>query len=403
MAVANTLDESTIGALQARVGIPRRSKGGPGHIDVVTSDSFRHFARAYGDDNPLYSDPAHAAASVWSGSIGPPLFVAIAGRSAPVAWTDEQTAAMAGGDPLAGMGQVLCGDRWILLRPIRPGAEIRRTQCLDAAELRSSTFGGGAGALVSHRVEMRVDGELVGLRFLDFWHTERSGSREAGVNRTVARAPYSAADLAELDRLYESETVRGRTPRTIDGVEVGEQLGPIAKGPLTLTEMFGYQGVIGFGSLGGGASKLAYKNRRRVPKLYDTNSLGIPDTAQRCHWDAEGAQDLGHPAPYDYGQMRASWMVHLLTNWMGDGGWLWRLSTSIEKFNYVGDSHRISGRVTATRPDRNQVDVEVEGTNQRGEITCRATATVVLPARPDEPAAAPEFRDEHVPEPIGPR
>ena len=188
--------------------------------------------------------------------------------------------------------------------------------------------------------------------------TSTSGTpNETGRGRRASTATCrllttTRSDLAALDALYENEQVRGADTRRWDEVAVGEPLGPIAKGPLTLTDMITYHTAIGWGGLGGGTSKVAYKNRKRVPKLYTANSLGIPDTSQRCHWDTECAVELGHPAPYDYGQMRGNWMVHLLTNWMGDGGWIWTMSTVITKFNYLGDSHRISGRVRRGAPRR---------------------------------------------------
>lgn len=399
------LDESTIAAMRRRIGIPRVSRGAPDHVQLVNTDSIRHFALAYGDDNPLWCDTAHASASVWGGPIAPPRFGANAGRTERTEWTPEQAEIMAG-DPLAGMGQVLCGDRWVWARPIRQGAEIVKQTCLASAELRPSRFGGGVGALVSHRLEMRDarDGELYGVRYLDFWHTERRRSRAAGKYRDLPPHHYRESELAELDALYESEEVRGARTRRWQEVAVGDRLGPIAKGPLTLTDMITYHTAIGWGGLGGGTSKVAYQNRRRVPKLYSPNSLGIPDTAQRCHWDVEHARELGHPAPYDYGQMRGNWMVHLLTNWMGDGGWIWTMSTAVTKFNYVGDSHRITGTVTALRrvDGRGEVDVEIAGVNQRAETTCRATATLVLPTGADGVPTVPGFEGAPVPEPIGP-
>ena len=69
------------------------------------------------------------------------------------------------------------------------------------------------------------------------------------------------------------------------------------------------------------------------------NDLGFWDSAQRCHWDDEWAQRMGHPGAYDYGVMRTNWMVHLVTNWMGDDAWIWKISASVRKFNYLGDAH----------------------------------------------------------------
>ena len=67
-----SLDESTIAALRQRIGIARPSRGtSRGHIEIVNADAIRHFALAYGDDNPLYCDPDYAASSVWGGPIAP--------------------------------------------------------------------------------------------------------------------------------------------------------------------------------------------------------------------------------------------------------------------------------------------------------------------------------------------
>ena len=58
------LNEETIADVRRRIGIPVRYSP-RAHNEVSSTDSFRHFALAYGDDNPLYTDPAYAAASSW--------------------------------------------------------------------------------------------------------------------------------------------------------------------------------------------------------------------------------------------------------------------------------------------------------------------------------------------------
>jgi hypothetical protein len=81
--------------------------------------------------------------------------------------------------------------------------------------------------------------------------------------------------------------------------------------------------------------------------------------------------------------MRDCWLTHLLTDWMGDDGWLVRQHSEIRKFNYIGDSHVLTGEVIAKRIEngRHVVDVVMRGTNQRGEVTCPGSATVALPSR----------------------
>src|SRR5206468_2174782 len=61
------LNDETIADVRQRIGIPVRYSPRQ-HNEVSSTDSFRHFARAYGDGNPLYTDPAYAQASSWGTS-----------------------------------------------------------------------------------------------------------------------------------------------------------------------------------------------------------------------------------------------------------------------------------------------------------------------------------------------
>ena len=396
------LDEATIEEVRKRIGIPVRYSP-RAHSEVSSTDSFRHFARAYGDDNPLYNDPGYAAASTWGTPIAPPLYPFISGISRKVELSEAEQALLKEGDPLAGIGQYMCGERWIFPKPVRAGDVLWQSQALHGAELRPSTFGGGTGALVSHRVGWEdEEGAPFAFRFLDFWHADREKSKEAGKNRDLDRPHYTDADIERFDALYEAEEVRGATPRLVSDVQVGEQLGPIAKGPLSVTDMVNWHVGVGWGMYGGGSSKIAYRNRRRVPKFYIRNELGFWDAAQRCHWDDEWAQRMGHPGAYDYGVMRTNWMAHLVTNWMGDDAWIWTMSASVRKFNYLGDAHVISGVVREVDRSTGSVTVDVSGENQRGQVTCDARIVVLLPPAEGGPARIPDYDPSQVPEATAP-
>jgi acyl dehydratase len=396
------LNEETIELVRRRIGIPVRYSTRM-HNEYSSVDSFRHFARGYGDENPLYADREYAESSSWGGSIAPPMYPFCAGIARPVEWSDAEKAEMKGGDPLAGIGQYMCGERWLFVRPIRAGDLLWRTQHLCSADLKTSTFGGGAGALVSHRVSWEDEsGSPFAFRFLDFWHADREKSREAGKNRSVEPAVYTDEDVDRIDAAYAAEVVRGAAPRLVSDVAVGDEIDPIVKGPLTITEMVAWHVGIGWGEYGGGASKVAYKNRQRVPKFYLKNELGFMETAQRCHWDDEWARRIGHPAAYDYGVMRTNWLVNAVTNWMGDDAWIWKLSTSVRKFNYMGDVHFVSGVVRDVDRAANTVTIDMSGVNQRGATTCDARVVVILPPATGEHAVIPEYDDAHVPEASAP-
>lgn len=139
---------------------------------------------------------------------------------------------------------------------------------------------------------------------------------------------------------------------------------------------------MGWGGYGVGPLKFAHQLRKRMPAFYIPDEFGVPDVVQRMHWDVARAHAIGIPAPYDYGQMRAAWVSHLLTNWIGDDGWLAEMDLQMRGFNYHGDIHRCTGKVTAKGDDPDDaVSLEVFATSQRDEATTRGTAKVLLPSK----------------------
>ena len=160
---------------------------------------------------------------------------------------------------------------------------------------------------------------------------------------------------------------------------MGDVLNPMAKGPLTTTDMIVFHaGGYGFVPYEPCANRIAYKNRQRIAPFYVKNEYGIPDVAQRVHWDNAWAQAIGNPMAYDYGVMRDCWLSHFMTDYIGDDGWLVSQSSEIRKFNYIGDTHVLTGEVVDKRQEdgRCVVDIEMRGTNQRDTVTCPAKATV---------------------------
>jgi hypothetical protein len=91
--------------------------------------------------------------------------------------------------------------------------------------------------------------------------------------------------------------------------------------------------------------------------------------------------------------MRETWLIHLCTDWMGDDAWLWKLDCQFRRFNYVGDTHWMRGRVMRKKlidGDQAAVELELSGENQRGELTTPGHATILLPSRTYGPVRLPE-------------
>jgi acyl dehydratase len=377
--------DEAIERLRQRIGVPERSRRQPFN-EFATIDTIRHYAHGFGDDNPLWCDPAYAASSVWGENIAPPMFAISSGVPEPVTWSDQEREAMSGGDPLRGVGQYLRAERWHFAGPVRLGTRLTKRRALVKAELTDpSAFAGGhRGAVVCWRVVYSDDAApetplVVNER--EFFYTERDASPDA--NRRRELASYDEAAIAEIDAAYERESRRGSQTRTSGDVSVGEELETIVRGPLTVTDVMAHHVGTGLGGqYGVGALRLAYANRQQVRGFYTLNPQGVPDVVQRCHWEDAWANELGHPAAYDYGMMRMTWMSNLVTNWMGDGALMTSFEGSARKFNYLGDTQWLSGTVTeiAETSEGSMAHLTMEGTNQLGQVTCRATATVLLPS-----------------------
>jgi acyl dehydratase len=363
--------EQRVLGLAELVGRPVVDDASP-HVEYATSDSIRHFARAYGDGNPLYSDPAYAAKGPRRALVAPPLFPIATGTPLPVPGGDlpavDIGASIDGGEPS------VVSDAWTLIQPIVAGTRLERSTWLQAVER------GPAGADVTIRRRYTAAGVVYATQD----RTRRYGAAASvAASARLSRAVYTASELVEIDSGYDRHSRRGARPRWVDDVGVGDRLGPMVKGPLTITDLVEYRAGVGPGPLGASALDLARLQRGERPGLYSVDASNVPDTVERRHWDEDYARSLGHPTVYDYSHTRLTWFSHLLTDWIGDGGWLRYLSASTTANNYLGDTHRIEGTVVAVGEERrDRVRIELLGRNQRHEVTCTGVAVVLLPLRP---------------------
>jgi len=114
------------------------------------------------------------------------------------------------------------------------------------------------------------------------------------------------------------------------------------------------------------------------------NEQGVPEPPQRVHWDNAFTQRLlGLPGAYDLGSERCAWLIHGMTHWIGDNGFLTKLEARYHKFNYMGDVTWVRGTVveTSERHGHGYVRCALECINQRDEVTATADAEAELPRR----------------------
>ena len=377
------LTDDAFARSRLRVGVPRPQQNKPHNYEVAW-DGVRHFAYGYGDDNPLYCDPDYAAGTRWGRLVAPPTFLYTMGEDAAPK-PDPETKALLKGDPFAGPGSYQAVMEFEWWRPLQLGDRCRVLEAQVGVEEKTSRFGGRTAHVTVDYVYFNGDDQLHAVRRGTWINAERHTSKKRAKER-LEQLPYTPEQLAEIDAAYTAEAHRGSEPRYFEDVEVGEQLPQRVKGPLTTTDVVVWHMGWGMQLTPPGTFGIAARVRRKAPGLYPPNGLNVPDTVQRLHWEPARAQELGLPNSYDYGGMRETWLCHLLTDWIGDDGWLWKLRCEHRKFNYQGDVTWVRGEVVDKRVTDvgNEVHIAVRCENQRGEVTTPGTAVVLLPSRDTE-------------------
>lgn len=389
-AVEYKITDEDIARQQQLVGYMEPSKTRE-YIQTATEDNIRNWAIGIGDDNPLFCDPEYARGTRWGGVIATPMMVSVVNSPMKGDPTPEHIRKLKK-SLFRGIHVFVSGSRWEWYRPLRPGDTIYSYAGEDSSDVKQSEFAGRSVINVRKIVKINQRAEVVAVNRVLTVLTERGTAAKKGKYADIQPQTYTDEDIAKVDAIYAAEHVQGAARREWNSVAVGDSLGTMAKGPLTVTDVLCFHaGGYGFTPYAPSVGRLAYQNRMRIAPFYVKNEYGVPDVAQRLHWDPLWAQAIGNPMAYDYGFMRENYLTHYLTDWVGDDGILISLHDEIRKFNYMGDVQTITGEVTGKRQENglNLVDIAVRFTNQRGDETVKATATVALPDG-DRPVLYPE-------------
>ena len=376
------ITDAGLAAAAALIGQPlRRSR--MQWIETATRDAIRHFAWGIGDDNPLWADPDYARAAPTRGLVAPPcLLYAI----------DSTIVA----PKLPGVQWIYAGTRFTWLDHIRLDTTFRPEARLLSQVVKS---GRRFPRFVLQSGEVRyldLEGRLVATAIGQVARTPRgaagSGDRPEG---SAAIHRYTAAQIDAIEAEVLAERRLGSRPRYWEDVTAGDAVATVVKGPLTTTDILAWyaasQGALHYG----GAHGDALRYRRRHADYHLNPATGARDSAGRGHLETATGTDVGMGGAYDIGPQRIAWAQHMLTNWIGDHGFLHRLEVSVRRPNLVGDTIWWHGTVTKKRriASLGLVDIAVRAVNQREEASAQGTATVVLPTRADGPVPLPLAAD----------
>jgi len=106
------------------------------------------------------------------------------------------------------------------------------------------------------------------------------------------------------------------------------------------------------------------------------------------HFDVEFARKAGHPDIFMTTGFTQAALVRVISDWMGDEGWLRRFYFEMRRQNRPGDLMVCKGRVTNkyVRDGQHLVECEVWAENAREGVTTPGRAWVILPRRGDSSA-----------------
>lgn len=343
-------------------------------IETATRDAIRHFAWGVGDNNPLWLDKEYAEASPYGTIVAPPcILYAVDGTVvAP---------------KLPGVQWIYAGTSWTWFEPILLDDAFRVEAKLLKQEIKS---GRRFPKWVLQTGEVRYINQhdrVAAIALGRCARTPRGDSlkKQSTQENSKQSEPhaYSAEEIADIEHQVLAEPRRGDEPLYWDDVSVGDQVPQVVRGPLGIIDIVAWysaqQGATHYGGVHGDAIRY----RQRHADFHVNKKTGAKESAGRGHLESSTGRDVGMGGAYDVGPQRIAWAQHMLTNWIGDHGFLHTLDVKVRKPNLVGDTLWWKGEVVEkyVRDGYSVAKVEVRATNQNDVLSADGTASVLLPSR----------------------
>ena len=372
MAEAVITDEM-IAKMRAKIGSKLRIDDEINN-EEATWTAIRKFADGIGDANPLWRNAEYAKNTRFGTLVAPPSWIFACYSGLQLGW--------------AGLGGFHNETQCEFFRPVLLGEKV-------LPECYYLGFDGPKPSSFAERIIVdwkansykNQNGELIAKVKWSSIRMERAKAKEKGKYSSIQLPhPWTEDQVRDIEEQVLAEEYRGANVRYWEDVKVGDELKPVVKGPLGLTDEIAFL-------IGGGApipSLSAHGVQLRKYRQHPAWSFRDPVThalepIYAVHYNRQAAAAQGGlPNPYDVGFQRQSWQIELLTDWMGDDGFLKKSSAQYRKFVYHSDVVWLKGKVINKYLDENGepcVDIETTTINQRNEEVMPGTGTVILPSR----------------------
>ena len=352
-----------------RIGVKLRI--GNTFNQLASTEAIRNYALGIGDINPLWQNEDYARKTVYKSIIASPGWF----YSVFPTWVLQG---------LPGVHAFHSGNDWLFYKPVFVGDTITPECIFTGFDVKSSKF---AGKMVREYQQANFYNqrkELVASTNLWLVRAERAAARETGKYTDLQLPhPWTEQELKKIDEDILTEQIRGKDTRYWEDVHIGEELTSVVKGPFGLTDMIAY--CVGAAPVQIMAHHASLEMYSKHPAwAFRDPDTGAWEPVYGVHYNKAAANGAGLPYPYDVGAQRQGWCINLITNWMGDDGWLKKNYAEYRRFVYLSDTVWLKGKVVGKYVDADGdycVDIETSSINQRVENVMPGYSIVALPSR----------------------
>jgi acyl dehydratase len=366
------IDDEMVSQVRKYIGLKLRTEDAISNKEA-TAIAIHKFADGIGDTNPLWTGPEYAAKTRYGRIVAPP------------SWVFSVFAAVHYG--FRALGGFHSSSDIHFYRPILEGdAIIPEMTCTDVEGPKASAFAERTLIECNENLYRNQREEVVTRLNFKVTHFERLQARKKGKHRAIELPhPWTEEELRSIGEQVFNEQRSGENTPCWDDVEIGQEIKPLVKGPITMTDEIAFL-------IGGGApipritahkTALNFYHRHPAWAFRDPASCGL-EPMYAVHYNQAAAKAQGLPYPYDVGFQRHSWQIHLLTNFAGDNGWVKRSTMELRGFVYFSDVVWLKGVITDKFIDEDGeccVKIDTTTTNQRGQDVMPGYGIVALPSK----------------------
>ena len=347
-------------------------------ISVVDWTSIQKFCAALGDVNPLYNDMAAGLGNVYNTLIGPPGIVLSArtpNSGAAYEQKDYGLRKFTVGVSAQWEDVIRLGERISNSLKVTGVSEGEKWGSRDTGIIESTakytTIHGGAIA------EVKGTSAIVPFNIGEEWIEDRDIHQ------------YTDEEIAALEKDLDAlPPHRGKVPLYWSSVNEGDKLPTLVKGPVEYNSMELWEVAMAqptTASLGPVAHRqvLSRPGQRTVNPTTNWPYWYLEQTFK----DLLSVRALGFRSPVVRGLQRFSLATQVITNWMGDLGFLRSASLSLPNHFLYGDTMWVGGEVIRKYTEEvgdakyNAVEVKLSAKNQLGQALVEGTGVVYLPEK----------------------